>query len=107
MKTTGARDRTHRRAGPGLQERFPPLKSLGAQTSLPVPMTPLVGREDDLARVRAAIARPEARLVTLTGTGGVGKTRLGLAAAAALGEAFPQGGFFVALSAVRDAEVMC
>jgi predicted ATPase/class 3 adenylate cyclase len=106
LKDIGAPERIYQLAGPGLQERFPPLKSLGAQTSLPVPMTALVGREDDLARVRAAIARPEARLVTLTGTGGVGKTRLGLAAAAALGEAFPQGVFFVALSAVRDAEVM-
>jgi predicted ATPase/class 3 adenylate cyclase len=106
LKDIGEPERIYQLTGPGLQERFPPLKSLGAQTSLPAPMTPLVGREDDLARVRAAIARPQARLVTLTGTGGVGKTRLGLAAAAALGEAFPQGVFFVALAAVRDTEVM-
>ena len=44
--------------------------------------------------------------MTLTGTGGVGKTRLALAAAGSLAEAFPQGVFFIALAAVRDAEVM-
>jgi len=71
-----------------------------------VPATPPVGREGDLARLRAAIARPQVRLVTLTGTGGVGKTRLALAAAASLAGAFPQGMFFIALAAVRDAEVM-
>ena len=91
---------------PGLLDRFPPLKSLGAQTSLPAPLTPLVGRDGDLERVCAALTGPGVRLVTLTGTGGVGKTRLALAAAAALGQAFPHGVFFVALAAVRDAEVM-
>ena len=106
LKDIAAAERIYQLAGPGLQERFPLLKSLGAQTSLPVPVTPLIGRDDDLTLVRAAIAQPGARLVTLTGTGGMGKTRLALAAAGALGEAFPQGMFFVALAAVRDAEVM-
>ena len=71
-----------------------------------MPLTPLVGRDGDVEDVRAAVARPEVRLVTLTGTGGVGKTRLALAAAASLVQAFPHGVFFVALAAVRDAEVM-
>jgi predicted ATPase len=99
-------ERIFQLAGPGLAEQFPPLKSLGAPTSLPTPTTPLVGRESDLDRLRALIFRPEVRLVTLTGTGGVGKTRLALAAAASLDSAFLQGVFFVALAAVRDAEVM-
>ena len=90
----------------GLLDRFPPLKSLGARTSLPAPLTPLVGRDADLGRVCAALTGPEVRLVTLTGTGGVGKTRLALAAAAELGQAFPHGVFFVALAPVRDAGVM-
>jgi predicted ATPase/class 3 adenylate cyclase len=106
LKDISEPERIYQLAAPGLQETFPPLKSLGTRTSLPVPPTPLVGRDDDLARLRAVIARPGVRLVTLTGTGGVGKTRLALAAAAALGEAFPQGVFFVALAAVRDVEVM-
>jgi predicted ATPase/class 3 adenylate cyclase len=106
LKDIDAPERIFQLAGPGLRAEFPPLKSLGTQTSLPVPATPLVGREGDLDQLRAALAGPGARLVTLTGTGGVGKTRLSLAAAAAMGEAFPHGVFFVALAAVRDAEVM-
>ncbi len=90
----------------GLPDRFPSLKSLGARSRLPVPMTALVGRERDLEQVLATLTGPGIRLVTLTGTGGVGKTRLSLAAAAALDEEFPQGVFFIALAAVRDAEVM-
>jgi predicted ATPase/class 3 adenylate cyclase len=93
-------------AGPGLREGFAPLKSLGTLTSLPVPATPLVGRVEDLERVRTAISQPGVRLLTLTGPGGVGKTRLALAASASLGGAFPHGVFFTALAAVRDAEVM-
>jgi predicted ATPase/class 3 adenylate cyclase len=99
-------ERIYQLVAPGLGERFPPLKSLGAPTRLPVPLTPLVGRDAALEQLRAALTRPEVRLVTLTGTGGVGKTRLALAAAAALDQAFPHGVFFVALAAVRDAGVM-
>ena len=106
LKDIAAPERIYQLAGPGLLADFPPLKSLGTPTSLPVPATPLVGRDDDLERLRAAISRPGVRLVTLTGTGGVGKTRLSLAAAAALDHAFPHGVFFVALAAARDAEVM-
>jgi predicted ATPase/class 3 adenylate cyclase len=90
----------------GLPERFPPLRSLGAATSFPAPMTPLVGRDDELAALCATVARPGVRLVTLTGPGGVGKTRLALAAAASLHGAFAHGGYFVPLAPVRDAEVM-
>jgi predicted ATPase/class 3 adenylate cyclase len=106
LKDIEAPERIYQLVAPGLPEQFPPLKSLGAQTRLPVPMTPLVGRERDLEDVRTALTRPGMRLVTLTGTGGVGKTRLALAAAASLGQAFQHGVFFVALAAVRDAGVM-
>jgi len=106
LKDIEAPEHIYQLAGPGLAERFPPLKSLGAQTSLPVPATPLVGRDSELEGLRAAIVRPGMRLVTLTGTGGVGKTRLALAAAASLGDTFAHGVFFVALATVRDAEVM-
>ena len=106
LKDIDKPERIFQLAGPGLQPQFPPLKSLGAPTNLPVPPTPLVGREDDLEQLRAAMSRPGIRLLSLTGTGGVGKTRLGLAAASSLSGAFPHGVFFVALAAVRDAEVM-
>jgi predicted ATPase/class 3 adenylate cyclase len=106
LKDIEAPERIYQLVAPGLPEQFPPLKSLGAQTRLPVPMTPLVGRERDLEHVRTALTRPGMRLVTLTGTGGVGKTRLALAAAVSLGQAFQHGVFFVALAAVRDAGVM-
>jgi len=106
LKDIEAAERIYQLAGPGLREDFPPLKSLGAQTSLPVPATPLIGRDDDLARLRAVLSGPGVRLVTLTGTGGVGKTRLALAAGGVLGPAFPHGVYLVALAAVRDAEVM-
>jgi predicted ATPase/class 3 adenylate cyclase len=106
LKDIETAERIYQLAGPNLQEDFPPLKSLGTQASLPAPATPLVGRDEDLARLRAALTEPGLRLVTLTGPGGVGKTRLALAAATALGHTFAHGVFFVALAAVRDAEVM-
>lgn len=91
---------------PGLPARFPPLKSIGAQTSLPVPPTPLVGREVELAELRARVQQPGVRLVTLTGPGGVGKTRLALALAGSLDQAFPGGVFFVPLAPVSSGDVM-
>jgi predicted ATPase/class 3 adenylate cyclase len=106
LKDIEAPERIYQLVGAGLCEDFPPLKSLGTQASLPTPLTPLVGRDGDLDDLRAAITRPDVRLMTLTGTGGVGKTRLALAAAASLAEAFPHGVFFIALAAVRDAEIM-
>jgi predicted ATPase/class 3 adenylate cyclase len=106
LKDIEALERIYQLVVPGLPELFPPLKSLGAQSRLPVPLTPLIGRERDLEQVCAALARPEVRVVTLTGAGGVGKTRLALAAAASLDRAFQHGIFFVPLAAVRDGEVM-
>ena len=106
LKDIEEAERIYQLLAPGLPADFPPLKSLGTPTSLPAPATPLVGRDDELAALCAVLERPEVRLVTLTGTGGVGKTRLSLAAAAALDHSFPHGVYFVALAAVRDAEVM-
>ncbi len=99
-------ERIFQLTGPGLAERFPPLKSLGAPTRLPAPATPLVGREADLEHLLAGLTGRAVRLVTLTGPGGVGKTRLAIAAAAALDHRFPHGVYFVALAAVLDPAVM-
>jgi predicted ATPase/class 3 adenylate cyclase len=82
--------------------RFPPLRTLHA-TNLPVQPTPLVGRERELAEVRALVAAH--RLVTLVGPGGVGKTRLALQVAAEVVDDFPDGVFWVPLASLRDAEL--
>jgi len=100
-------ERIYQLAAPGLAERFPPLKSLGAATSLPVPATALVGREEDIERLGAVLARPGMRLVTLTGAGGIGKTRLAVQVAAGLPDAFPDGLWWVGLAPVgRGEEVL-
>jgi len=67
---------------PRLREEFPPLRTLGA-TTFPALHHRLVGRADALEHVGALIARPDVRLVTVTGPGGAGKSRLALEAAAA------------------------
>ncbi|MDQ3380924.1 MAG: tetratricopeptide repeat protein [Actinomycetota bacterium] len=80
---------------------FPALKSL-YRTNLPVPATPFLGRERELAEIGALLRDAEIRLVTLTGPGGTGKTRLGLQAAAEASERYPDGVFWVPLAPLRD-----
>jgi predicted ATPase len=80
-------------------ERFPPLKTI-SNTNLPRPASSFIGRERETAEV-AELAR-ESRLVTLTGPGGSGKTRLAIEAAAELVGAFKAGVFWVPLAAIRD-----
>ena len=78
---------------------FPALKSL-YRTNLPIPATPFLGRERELAEVADLLAAT--RLLTLTGPGGTGKTRLALQAVATAGDAFPDGVFWVPLAPLRD-----
>ena len=80
---------------------FPPLATLH-QTNLPVPATPFLGREKELGEVVSLIAGDQSRLLTLTGPGGSGKTRLALQAAGALAERYPHGVFWVPLAPLRD-----
>ena len=80
--------------------RFPPLKTI-SNTNLPRPASSFVGREAELEEVLARIEEG-ARLVTLTGPGGSGKTRLALEAAATLVPEYKAGVFWVGLAALRD-----
>jgi predicted ATPase/DNA-binding SARP family transcriptional activator len=79
-------------------------ESSGPATNLPIAPTPLIGRERELAEAFALLR--EHRLVTLTGPGGVGKTRLALQLAADAAEAFPDGVVWVPLQALRDPDLV-
>jgi predicted ATPase/DNA-binding XRE family transcriptional regulator len=81
---------------------YPTAQVALLEPPLPIPPTPLVGREQDLEEVTGLLCRPEVRLLTLTGVGGVGKTRLAIEAAREATELFPDGVAFVALAALND-----
>lgn len=85
-------------------DEFPPLRSL-YRTNLPVPSWPLVGRQRELAELADLVAGGR-RLLTLTGPGGSGKTRLAVQAAAELADAFPGGVFFIPLAPLRRADAV-
>jgi predicted ATPase/class 3 adenylate cyclase len=85
----------------GLPDSFPPLRSLDARpNNLPIQLTTFVGRERELTEAVALLRTT--RLLTLTGPGGTGKTRLSLQVAAGAVDDHPDGVWFVALDAIRD-----
>jgi predicted ATPase len=90
---------------PALEAEFPPLKSLNRQpNNLPTQPTALVGREAELDDIEERLNDDVVRLLTLTGPGGTGKTRLALQSAAELIDRFPEGAYFVDLAPIREPE---
>jgi predicted ATPase/DNA-binding XRE family transcriptional regulator len=93
-------------ARPAREQHTHPPGVIRPQGGMPVPLTRLIGREAEVAALRALLRDEEVRLLTVTGPGGVGKTRLAIAAAKDLGADFPGGVVFVGLAPVRDGELV-
>src|SRR5215207_5395169 len=92
---------------PALRQDFPPINTPGELPhNLPIHPTPFLGREREVEEILALLLRPNVRLVTLTGPGGVGKTRLGLRVAAEALDSFPDGAFLVDLARQTDPELV-
>jgi predicted ATPase/class 3 adenylate cyclase len=105
LKDIDHREHLHDLVIDGLPSDFPALKSRDAQpTNLPAPRTSFIGRLREIGEVTELLQK--ARLLTITGPGGTGKTRLALRVAAAQLGRIPDGVFFVDLSAVTDAALV-
>jgi predicted ATPase/class 3 adenylate cyclase len=103
LKDLSRPERVFQLLSPELPTSFPPLKTLDTRmNNLPAQPTPLVGRERELGELRDLLDREGVRLLTLTGAGGIGKTRLGLQIAAELLDEFEDGVFFVELAPITD-----
>jgi predicted ATPase/class 3 adenylate cyclase len=102
LKDLDRPERLYQLVAAGLAEDFPAPRSLPTPSNLPAVPTSFVGRDTELADVCELLARPDVRLLTLTGPGGTGKTRLALEVSRALASRFPDGVWFVPLATVTD-----
>jgi len=107
LKDLARRERIFQVVAPGLPADFPPLRTLERYThNLPAHSTPFIGREAEVQAVVDLFRREGVRLVTLTGPGGIGKTRLALQAAAELLDDFRDGVYFVPLATLHDPDLV-
>jgi predicted ATPase/class 3 adenylate cyclase len=98
-------ERVYQLVAPGLPADFPPLKTLDERAqNLPIQATTFVGRESEMEEIKGLLQ--SSRLVTLTGPGGAGKTRLSLQVGADLVDRFADGVWFVELAALGDARLV-
>ena len=96
-------ERVYQVIAPDLPADFPPLKTLDARpNNLPAQTTPFIGRENAIRAVKEHLSNANVRLLTLSGVGGTGKTRLALQAAADMVDEFEHGVFFVPLAVLHD-----
>src|SRR5215211_4102626 len=103
LKDLSQPQRLYQLLSKGLPDAFPPPKTLaGRTTNLPVQPNRLIGRTDELALITGLFREGETRLLTLSGPGGTGKTRLALQAAAELADSFPDGVFVAFLAPLQD-----
>jgi predicted ATPase/class 3 adenylate cyclase len=103
LKDLSAPQQIFQLVGKRLEREFPPLATLETRpTNLPPQPTRLIGREQELAEVGELLRRVDVRLLTVTGPGGAGKTRLAIQAAADLLDDFADGVFFVGLAGVAE-----
>ena len=104
FKDVAERIRVFQAVSADLTSTFPPIRSQGTPGSLPKPLGPTVGRETELAELRTMVLEEQRRIVTLTGPGGTGKTRLATALAASVAEQFTDGVYLVPLQAATAAD---
>jgi predicted ATPase/DNA-binding SARP family transcriptional activator len=107
LKGQARAERVFQVIAPDLPAEFPPLRSLEARPgNLRAPLTSLVGRQQEVAAAGELLQRESVRLLTFTGPGGTGKTRLALDVATALRDELADGVFFVDLAPIRDPELV-
>jgi predicted ATPase/class 3 adenylate cyclase len=105
LRDLPAREHLYSVVADGLPSSFPPPRGLIVHpTNLPIELTSFVGREEETERLRELLG--EHRIITMTGPGGTGKTRLGLRVAEAAAGDFPGGVYFVPLAEIREVELV-
>jgi predicted ATPase/class 3 adenylate cyclase len=107
LKDIPATTRLFQLEADGLPMDFPPLRTMANRpTNLPAPARALIGRDRELAVLASLLSDPDVRLLTVTGVGGAGKSRLALEAATVAREVFSSGVFLVRLAPIRDSDMV-